>query len=99
MNRIKFIKFRNEFARSSLLSRNEVSLFAPIIYGYEDKYFNACERYLADGTEEELAFNEFTTTTIKNGMGCSYIESLIILHNIETNPLDACFIYTPRIIE
>lgn len=99
MERVSFVRFRNKFAKSSLLSRNEVSLFAPIIYGFDDKYFTACEQYLADGTEVELAFNEFTTTMIKNGMGCSYIESLIILHNIETAPLDACFIYAPRIIE
>ncbi len=99
MGRIRFLKFRNKLANSSQLSRKEVSLFAPILYEFEDKYYDACDNYLDTGEETELVFNEYSTSIIKHGMECSYIESLIILHNIEAFPSDGCFIYTPKIIE
>lgn len=39
MEKISLLKFRNLFARKSQLPRNQVSLYAPIVYGFEDKYY------------------------------------------------------------
>lgn len=99
MSRISFIKFRNKFATSSKLSRNQVAVLAPIIYGFPEKYFTACEKYLDNAEETELSFDEYSTEMIKTAMACSYIEALVILHNMEKFPDNACYIFCPRIVE
>ena len=99
MERIGFLKFRNEFTKRSLLSITEVSLFAPIIYRFEDKYFNACYEYLQFGKESNLVFGEYSVLQVKEAMKCSYVEALVILHNMEQFPNEACYIYSPKIIE
>ena len=99
MSRISFIKFRNKFAISSKLSRNQIAVLAPIIYRLPEKYFNACEEYLDSGAETNLSFDEYSTEMIKTTMACSYIEALVILHNMEQLPNEACYIYCPRIVE
>lgn len=99
MEKISLLKFRNLFARKSQLPRNQVSLYAPIVYGFEDKYYDACLKYLSEGVKTELCFGEYSTKVIEKGMPCSYIEALIILHNLESYPLEACYLFTPQTIE
>ncbi len=99
MSRVSFIKFRNKFAIASKLSRNQIAVLAPIIYGFSEEYFNACEKYLDTGEETTLSFDEYSTEMIKTTMACSYIEALVVLHNMEQFPDEACYIYCPRIVE
>ena len=99
MDRIRFLKFRNELAKRSSLSLNEIALLAPIIYGFEDRFFDACYKFLQVGEETDLTFDEYSTLNIKGAMKCSYIEALVILHNMEQFPNEACYIYSPKIIE
>lgn len=99
MERISFLQFRNLFARKSKMSKNNIAIFAPIIYRLEDKYFNACKNYLETGIMEEILFDEYSTEIIVRGMGCSYIEALVVLNNLEKFPDSACYIFTPRTME
>lgn len=94
-----FLEFRNLMARKSEMTRNEVSLFAPIIYQFEDKYFNACCLYLNEKKETELFFNEYSTTILIDTMKCTYLESLVILHNMQVFPVESCYIYNPLKVE
>lgn len=97
--RDSFIKFRNKFARFSHLSRNQVALLAPVVYALEDKYYLAADKYLNNGEETNLTFDEYSIDKIKETMGCAYLEALLILSNMEKMPECACYIYAPRIVE
>ena len=97
--RESFLKFRSKFARFSHFSRNQVAFFAPIIYAFDDRYFSAAEKYLNNGEEENLCFDEYSVEKIKSAMGCAYLEALVILNNMEKMPEYACYIYSPRIVE
>ena len=99
MERIPFLKFRSELARRTNVSKQELAILAPIIYEFEDKYFDACCQYLLCGSETEIIFGEYSTKLLTKTMDCSYIEALVILHNMEKMPRYACYIYAPKVIE
>ena len=94
-----FLKFRNKVARFAKLSRNQVGILAPIMYAFNDKYYFAVEKFLDNGEETDLCFDEYSIKKIMTSMGCSYLEALIILNNMEKIPEYACYIYNPRITE
>lgn len=99
MDRIDFLSFYGDFLIYSNMSRGEVAVYAPIIYGYDDRYFNACIEYLKTGKETDLNFRNYTIQLIKNTMKASYIQALVIIHNIEQMPDEAPNIYNPYIHE
>lgn len=99
MERESFLKFRNRFARYSKMDMVQISIYAPIFYSFEDKYYNACSDYLDSGEEKNVSFLSYSTDLIMETMYCSYLEALVILRNIENNPDSASLIYRPRIVE
>lgn len=97
--RISFLTFRNKVAKFSRLPCNQVALLSPIMYNLEDRYFTAVENYLDKGEESNLFFDEYSVEKIKKSMGCTYLEAILILNNMENMPENACYIYSPRIQE
>lgn len=99
MERIDFVSFNCDFLQGAMMSNAEVAILAPVIYGYEDKYFNACAEYLKSKQEQNLEFEGFSIECLKATMGLSYIQALVVLHNIEHMPDQAPVIYNPDITE
>lgn len=99
MERVDFLTFNCDFMRYSNMTNIGVAVYAPIIYGYEDKYFNACVEYLKTGKETVIEFRRFSTEMLQKTMKTSYIQALVILHNIEQMPNEAPNIYNPDIVE
>ena len=99
MERESFVRFRNKFARYSLMNNVQISMYAPLIYSMEDIFYSACLKYLETGEESNVMCGEYSAITIKETMQCEYLESLIILSNIRKMPEMACYIYRPRIVE
>ena len=99
MERESFIRFRNKFARYSLMNSVQISMYAPLFYSMEDDFYFACLKYLETGEENNIICGEYSAATIKETMQCEYLESLIILSNIRKMPEMACYIYRPRIVE
>ncbi|MBE7074531.1 MAG: hypothetical protein E7376_00910 [Clostridiales bacterium] len=99
MKRIDFVTFNCNFMIYSNMTNAEVAVYAPLIYRFEDKYFNACEKFLKTGEKTNVEFEKYSTDMLQLTMGTSYIEALVILHNIETMPNDAPNIFNPNIVE
>jgi len=99
MERMNFLDFNCDFTMYSNMTNIGIAVYAPIIYSYEDKYFNACVEFLKTGKETNLEFNKYSTENIKNCMGTNYIQALVILHNIENNPNYAPMIFNPNMVE
>ena len=90
MERMRFFEFHMLFKVHSNVDTVEASIYSPIIYNMEDKYYNACLEHLEKGTTPCLTVGETSTDSImKTCMSRSYdkrkgyIEALIILNNIE----------------
>ena len=85
----------------------QVSIWSPIIYEMEDKYYAASVNFLKNHTITQLNWNEITITKILKGYWPNkqnekehYLEALIILNNIEKmGKENAYHIYTPRAID
>ncbi len=99
MERVDFVSFNCDFMTYSNMTNVGVAVYAPIIYGYEDKYFNACVEFLKTGKETKIEFGSYSTELIQRTMNASYIQALVILHNIEQMPNEAPNIYNPDIVE
>ena len=99
MERIDFLTFNCDFLRYSDMNNNEVAIYAPLIYGFEDKYFNACREFLQTGKNINVEYKKYSTDMLMSTMSASYIQALVILHNIATMPNEAPNIYNPDIIE
>lgn len=99
MERMDFVLFNCDFMTYSNMTNVGVAVYAPIIYGYEDKYFSACVDFLKTGKETNIEFGRYSTDVIQKTMKVSYIQSLVILHNIEQMPKEASNIYNPDIVE
>lgn len=95
MERIEFFDFNGLFKRASKMDEKEVAMLAPLIYGFEDKYFNACYNYLKDGVRENLKCGSYSIERLENMMSLSYIEAIVVLRNIEMFREDAPYIYNP----
>ena len=94
-----FLEFNCDFLLYSNMSNIDAAIYAPIIYGYEDKYFNACVEFLKTGKETNLELEKHSIENIKTCMGANYIQALVILHNIESNSNFAPVIFNPNIVE
>ncbi len=99
MERIDFTTFNCDFMLHSNLTNIEVAIYAPIIYGFEDKYFNACVNFLKTGNKQNLVYEDYSTDMLQSSMGISYIHALIVLHHIEAMPDEAPNIYNPNLVE
>lgn len=99
MERIDFVSFNCAFLQGARMSNAEVAMLAPLIYGYEDKYFSACVEYLKSKLENNLQFDRYSIGKLKSTMNLSYIQALVVLHNIEHMPEFAPVIYNPNNIE
>lgn len=99
MERIDFTSFNCDFMLYSKMSSVEVAIYAPLIYGFEDKYFNACVEFLKTGNTPKIEFDDYSTDMLQATMGISYIHALIILHHIESMPGEAPNIYNPNLVE
>ena len=99
MERMSFLDFNCDFILYSRMSNIGVSVYAPLIYSFEDKYFDACVEFLKTGNERNLEFGKYSIEIIKNCMGANYVQALVILHNIETNPDKAPMIFNPDMVE
>ena len=99
MERIDFVSFNCDFMLYSNMTNAGVAIYAPLIYGFEDKYFNACAEYLKTGKETNLEFRKYSTEILQSTMEVSYIQALVILHNIESMPNEAPNIYNPNMVE
>lgn len=58
MERVDFVSFNCDFMTYSNMTNVGVAVYAPIIYGYEDKYFNACVEFLKTGKETKIEFGK-----------------------------------------
>lgn len=95
------------FRMCSDLDRAELSIYAPLLYKMEDKYYNASVDYLMNNTITYLKAEEISTTDILEGYYREkkndkkrYIEALIILNNIEKAGKENAYdIYNPYVIE
>lgn len=99
MERIDFVSFNCDFLERAMMTNADAAMLAPVIYGYEDKYFNACVGYLKSRVEANLEFEGFSVERLKSAMGLSYIQALVVLHNIEHMPDQAPVIYNPDVVE
>lgn len=106
VEKLKFRKFNQLFLVSPILNKEQISMFAPIIYSMEDRYYKATVNFLQTGEMTNLYFKEFGLFNIMEGYWHSkndknhYLEALIILNNIEkANENDRWIIYNPYIIE
>ncbi len=99
MDRISFFEFRSLFAQYSKMSNTNISILSPIIYSYEDDFFQACYLYLKHGEVSSLSYKEYSLEDIVEGMHTTYIEGLVILHNIKQDYNNARYIFRPRRIE
>ena len=99
MKRIDFVTFNCDFLSYSNMNNVDCSIYAPLIYGFEDKYFNACVEFLATGDQTNLEFKKYSIKNIQECMGANYIQALVILHNIENMPTEAPNIFNPNIVE
>ena len=99
MERIDFVSFNCEFLLNSNMTKSGVAVYSPLIYGFEDRYFNACLEYLRTGNMTNIEFKKYSTELLQTTMGVSYVQALVILHNIETMPNEAPNIYNPNTVE
>ncbi len=99
MQRISYLNFKKKMVLGTQMDRREIAILAPIIYCFEDNFFVACEKYCDTGEETELNHGEYSTSLLKETMNVSYIEAIVILHNMKTLPQEACFIYSPLLVE
>jgi len=106
VERLNFRKFNQLFMISPILNKEQISMFAPIIYSMEDRYYVAAINFLQTGEMKNLYFKEFGIFNIMDGYWHStndkkhYLEALIILNNIEkADENDKWIIYNPDIIE
>lgn len=99
MERMKFYEFNYKLTARAGIRLPLASVLAPILYQYEDKYYDACVLYMETGKITELAFDKYSVTDIMKTMSAGFIESLMILHNMEKNPEYARLIYFPEEVE
>ena len=71
-----------------------------LLHDNEVTYSFICPvEFLKTGNERNLEFSKYSIEKIKNCMGTNYIQALVILHNIETNPTYAPMIFNPDMVE
>lgn len=107
LERMNFREFNHLFRMCSDLDKAEISIYAPLLYKMEDKYYNASVNYLMYNTITYLKVEEISTTDILEGYYREnkndkkrYLETLIILNNIEkAGNKNAYDIYNPYVIE
>lgn len=99
MERIDFVSFNCDFMLYSNMTNAGVAVYAPLIYNFEDKYFNACVEFLKTRKATNIEFGKYSTEILQATMGVSYIQALVILHNIELMPNEAPNIYNPNMVE
>ena len=99
MERMDFTSFNCDFMLYSKMSNVEVAICAPLIYSFEDRYFNACVEFLKTGNAPNIEFDNYSTDLLQSAMGISYIQALIILHHMETMPEEVPNIYNPNPVE
>lgn len=107
LERMNFREFNHLFRMCSDLDKAEISIYAPLLYKMEDKYYNATVNYLMNNTITYLKVEEISTTDILEGYYREnkndkkrYLETLIILNNIEkAGNKNAYDIYNPYVIE
>ena len=99
MERIDFVSFNCDFMLNSNMTKAGVAIYAPLIYSFEDRYFNACVEFLKTGKMTNVEFKKYSTDVLQSTMRVSYIQALVILHNIETMPNEAPNIYNPNMVE
>ncbi len=99
MARMDFLSFNCEFIYNSNMTRAEVAVYAPLIYGFEDKYFDACVAFLKTGEKQDIWFENYSIDRLQSGMRLSYIQALVVLHNIQSMPQEAARIYRPIRVE
>lgn len=106
VERLEFMEFNLLFFKCFAVNKEQTSMYAPIIYLMEDRYYNATVKFLQTGEMTDLYFKEFGLFNIMEGYWHSkndknhYLEALIILNNIEkANENDRWIIYNPDVIE
>lgn len=99
MERMDFGSFYCEFLLHSGVSEVETAIYAPLIYDYEDRYYDACLAFLKTGEKVEVEYKGFSTGVIQSSMNTSYVQALVILHHIETMPQRAPMIFFPDPVE
>ena len=57
------------------------------------------QKFLKTGNESNLEFGKYSISMLRKTMDVSYIQALVILHNIEHMPNEAPNIYNPNIVE
>ena len=99
MDKQTVLDFRNDFMRYTDLTAAQISVLAPVLYGQEDRYYEACVQFLKKGEMQNLTYGEYSTDLIMKGMCCSYPEALVIMRNMEQFPDYADFFFVPRMVE
>ena len=107
IERMSLSQFMHLVRMSCALEKSEESIYAPIVYNMEDKYYNACVEYLQNNTITHFKVGEIKIEDIIDGYWLDnkkdkkkYLEALIILNNIEKAGEDNAFaIFHPYIIE
>ncbi|MBE5746488.1 MAG: hypothetical protein E7359_04325 [Clostridiales bacterium] len=107
LERMNFREFNHLFRMCSDLDKAEISIYAPLLYKMEDKYYNACIEFLKNNTITYLKANEISTNDIIEGYyrenkkdKKKYIESLMILNNLEkADEMETYQIFNPYVIE
>ena len=106
IKRLSFMEFNLLFFKCFVVNKEQTSMFAPLIYLMEDRYYNATVKFLQTGEMTDLYFGRFGIFNIMDGYWHTkndknhYLEALIILNNIEkANEDDRWIIYNPDVIE
>ncbi len=102
--RMSFIDFNCLFLTYSqeLSSHSDISIFAPIVYGMKNEYFDAVVKYLKTGKAENLVYGGYSIDKIINaywGEKLNYIKAVVILDNIEKFSDYGCYIFNPYDVE
>lgn len=86
----KFITLIHNCALNGKANWKDGAVLGPIIYSYEEEYFNSAVNYLETGEktlliEGQISIENFLNEETYNG-AMSYLEALVALHNIKENP-------------
>lgn len=105
--RMPFYKFNHLISMNVNSDKVKTSIYAPLIYEMEDKYYNAAVSFLQNGTITHLKSGEISIADILSGYwltqkheGEHYLEALLILNNIEKAGIERAWeIFNPYVIE
>jgi len=101
-DKLSLYQFYNEFRRCRGLDKVDISIYAPVIYSMERKFYNAAIKLLQSKTITHLTINNYNIIDILDGYWLDkefnqkkYLEALIILNNLKTAGDDAYKYFNP----